>query len=150
MNSPFVLDSSVALSWLLPDENNAAADALLEQIVLQPVLAPALWLLETNNALLAVRRAGRIDQAMHERLRGHVAALPVEFDAAFSYATMEKVALLAARHGLSVYDAVYLELAARRSLPLATLDRALSSAARAENLTVLPDVPKRRSHDQPP
>ena len=141
MNYPYVLDSSVALSWLLPDESNAAADALVERIVLQPAVAPTLWLLEMNNALLTVRRAGRIDEAMHEQLRGHVAVLPVEFDVVYSnvtHATMAKAALLAVRHGLSMYDAVYLELAARRSLPLATLDRALSRAARAENLDVLP------------
>ncbi len=138
MNYPFVLDASVALSWLLPDESNAAADSLLDEVILQPALAPALWSFEMNNAVLAARRAGRIDETMHERLRGHVAVLPVEFDAIFSHATMEKAASLAMRHDLSVYDAVYLELAARRSLPLATLDRALANAARAERIAVLP------------
>ncbi|MCY3789515.1 MAG: type II toxin-antitoxin system VapC family toxin [Gemmatimonadetes bacterium] len=38
---------------------------------------------------------------------------------------------LADRHGLSVHDAAYLELAHRMRLPLATLDRALASAALA-------------------
>ena len=138
MNYRFVLDASVALSWLLPDETNEAADSLIDQVVLQPALAPVLWLLETNNALLVVRRAGRIDEAVHERLRSSLTVLPVEFDAILSHATMEKTALLAERHGLSIYDAVYLELAARRSLPLATLDRALANAARAERIAVLP------------
>jgi predicted nucleic acid-binding protein len=35
---------------------------------------------------------------------------------------------LAATHGLSVYDAAYLELAVRRALPLATRDAALLKA----------------------
>ena len=35
---------------------------------------------------------------------------------------------LAARFGLSAYDAAYLELALRRSLPLATLDDTLLAA----------------------
>jgi predicted nucleic acid-binding protein len=35
---------------------------------------------------------------------------------------------LAARHGLSAYDAAYLELALRRTLPVATLDEALQKA----------------------
>ena len=46
---------------------------------------------------------------------------------------------LARRHELSVYDAVYLEVALRRSLPLASLDRRLSQAATtsgAESLAV--------------
>ena len=37
---------------------------------------------------------------------------------------------LASQHGLSVYDASYLELGARRKLPLASRDTALASAAK--------------------
>ena len=140
MNYPFVLDASVALSWLLPDETNADADSLLDRVVIQPALAPALWPFEMNSAVLAARRAGRIDETMHEQLRSHVAVLPVEFDAIFSQAIMEKATFLAMRHDLSVYDAAYLELATRRSLPLATLDRALANAARAEKISVLPEA----------
>jgi predicted nucleic acid-binding protein len=36
-----------------------------------------------------------------------------------------------------VYDAAYLELAQRRGLPLATLDRELRAAATAENVILL-------------
>lgn len=36
---------------------------------------------------------------------------------------------LADHYGLTIYDATYLELARRRSLPLATLDAALRKAA---------------------
>ena len=42
----------------------------------------------------------------------------------------ETVIALADRHNLSVHDATYLELALRMRLPLATLDRALVTAAR--------------------
>jgi len=44
---------------------------------------------------------------------------------------------LATVQGLSAYDAAYLELAIARSLPLATLDRKLAAAARAEKVPVL-------------
>jgi len=43
---------------------------------------------------------------------------------------------LAAQHGLTTYDAAYLELAIRRGLPLATLDVSLARAARAEGVTL--------------
>ena len=36
---------------------------------------------------------------------------------------------LADRHGLTVYDAAYLDLALREGLPLASLDNALCKAA---------------------
>jgi predicted nucleic acid-binding protein len=44
---------------------------------------------------------------------------------------------LAERFALSAYDAAYLELAQRRSLPLATLNGDLRAAAAALGLTVL-------------
>jgi predicted nucleic acid-binding protein len=44
---------------------------------------------------------------------------------------------LAERHGLSFYDAVYLELAKRHTAPIATLDKALARAAEAEGLALI-------------
>jgi predicted nucleic acid-binding protein len=44
---------------------------------------------------------------------------------------------LADRFGLTTYDAAYLELANRRNLPLATLDRQLRDAAAALDIPVL-------------
>jgi hypothetical protein len=55
---------------------------------------------------------------------------------------------LARRHRLTVYDAAYLELTLREALPLATLHKALASAARAEGVSLIgtfsdspPDLP---------
>jgi predicted nucleic acid-binding protein len=45
---------------------------------------------------------------------------------------------LAGKHGLTSYDAAYLELALRRGLPLATRDRELRKAARSERVPLLP------------
>ncbi len=45
--------------------------------------------------------------------------------------------MLARRHRLTIYDAAYLELALRESLPLATLDQALAAAARSEGVEVI-------------
>ena len=44
---------------------------------------------------------------------------------------------LAARHGLTVYDAAYLQLVLDVDGELATCDRALAKAARAEDVTVI-------------
>jgi predicted nucleic acid-binding protein len=49
-------------------------------------------------------------------------------------------AMLAERHGSTVYDAAYLELALRRDLPLTTLDEALRTAAEQAGAVVLPRV----------
>ena len=45
---------------------------------------------------------------------------------------------LAREHGLSFYDALYLELAKRRKAPLATLDIQLARAATAERVELPP------------
>jgi predicted nucleic acid-binding protein len=52
---------------------------------------------------------------------------------------LEEAAVMALtrKHRLSVYDASYLELARRESFPLATLDKDLIRAARAENINLL-------------
>ena len=46
---------------------------------------------------------------------------------------------LAERHGLSFYDAIYLELAKRYTAALATLDKALARAAADEGLPLVCD-----------
>ena len=65
-----------------------------------------------------------------ERLRT-LGELPVWTD------TEPGVATAARRHGLSIYDAVYLELARRSDAPLATLDQAVSRATRAPGLVLI-------------
>ena len=47
------------------------------------------------------------------------------------------IAHLAFKHGLTTYDATYLALALAEGLPLATLDRQLAAAARAEKVPIL-------------
>jgi len=44
---------------------------------------------------------------------------------------------LARRHNLTAYDATYLDVALRRSLPLATRDRDLAAAAREAGVPLI-------------
>jgi predicted nucleic acid-binding protein len=63
--------------------------------------------------------------------------LPISIDAETGKKAWKETLTLADRHQLTVYDATYLELAMRLSLPLATLDRDLRKAAQSEGLTLL-------------
>jgi predicted nucleic acid-binding protein len=95
-------------------------------------LAPTLWAYEIRNSVLMGLRRQRIEE---EDAAAFLRSLPdlylrlVEpaFEATFD---------LAARHGLTFYDAAYLELALREQLPLASLDKELVRAAERVGLTI--------------
>ena len=125
----FVLDASVAACWLLDDEDDADANAALERLGQEDALVPQLWHIEIRNCLLVARRRRRLSgDDLRERLRA-LAGLPVRTDADFD---PDSSFALADRHGLSLYDALYLNLAQRRGIPLATLDKTLRGAAHSD------------------
>jgi predicted nucleic acid-binding protein len=133
----FVLDNSVALAWCFEDEQTPAVLAVLDRLVEGGASAPVIWPLEAANGLLMAERRGRVDGARRVALTGFLHRLPVLLDVATAYRAWDESLALAARHGLSVYDATYLELALRLGLPLATLDRDLRKAGAAHGIALL-------------
>ena len=132
--SPFVLDASVAAAWLLPDEESAVSDAARNRLVPDGAIVPQLWHLEIRNILLMSVRRRRISaQDMHDRLEA-LQELPISDDTS---ADLHVALTLAEAHHLTLYDAVYLELASRRNAALATLDKALAQAAAAEHVPLI-------------
>ena len=131
--SRFVLDASVAVAWLLDDEDEMRAAAALVRIETEAALVPQFWHLDVRNALLGAERRGRIRvDEVNERMRS-LGELPVRTDTEPQLGT---AFALARTHGLSMYDAVYLELAQRSDGPLATLDKALARAAGAAGIAL--------------
>jgi predicted nucleic acid-binding protein len=124
----FVIDASVALAWCFVDEASGDADDVLGRLERETALAPAHWPLEVANALRTAERRGRLDATDLPRLRALLAALPVEI-APVELTTAVGGVLEAARtYDLSAYDAAYLDLAAARAIPLATIDDRLRAA----------------------
>jgi predicted nucleic acid-binding protein len=124
-----ILDSSVAIAWCLTDESSEYAYAVLDRIVSSGAAAPAHWPLEVANAFLSAQRAGRLDEqglADASRLLG---ALQIEIAPVELTTALWGVSDAAREHGLTAYDAAYLELARFRGEPLATLDGPLRAAA---------------------
>lgn len=131
---PLVVDCSVLLAWSLADEDGNVAAEAIRRITETGAVVPQVWWYELRNALLMSERRGRIaPQQMAETL-ADFAALGIEMDSEHDEA---EILALARRHSLTVYDAAYLEVAFRRSLPLATLDRRLAQAAVAEGVAVI-------------
>lgn len=126
----FVADASVAIGWVHPAQATTQTAAMLDAMTEgATVEVPALWPLEVANALTVLVRRRKLTaperQTGLEWLRG----LPVRVDHEGASLAFSRLSELASAHQLTVYDAVYLELAQRRKLVLACKDGPLRSAA---------------------
>lgn len=132
----FVVDASITTCWLMPDESHARATVAFERLNDSDAVAPALWWFEARNGMVINERRGRISSIQLERACEFLNRLSVEID---REPDDKAILALARRHRLTVYDAAYLDVALRRSAPLATLDEALARAAVAEGVALVGD-----------
>lgn len=135
----FVVDASIALAWLLPDEETEKAEKVVILAKLSGAIAPALFPLEVANALRTNLRRGRIDVGYRDQALAQLDRAGVARDLeSYDPEILLKTVRLSDLHGLTVYDAAYLELAIRHDAPLGTLDDDLRRAAAAENVALHP------------
>jgi predicted nucleic acid-binding protein len=138
MSTGFVADSSVAVAWVVHTQSSPATNKLLSDVEAgTSFLVPALWMLEVANSLLILRRRRRIDSWEYERARQYLTDSNPVIDDKGPQLALGAVSELAEKQELSVYDAIYLELALRRGLPLATRDSALNKAAKRSGVPTL-------------
>jgi len=134
-----VLDSSTALAWLYQDEVNALAEAVRRRVIIAGAWVPGIWRLEVANGLRTGLRRRRIDQNYRDHALATLAMLNIRVDAETDKQAWSAALQLSDRFGLTSYDAAYLELARRRSLPVATFDTELRDAATSIGLAVIDD-----------
>ena len=132
-----VLDSSAALAWIYSDETTDAVRHVFEIVAEDGALVPALWRLEVANSLTVAVRRGRIDMPFRNAALADLALLDIAIDPHTDAHSWTTTLHLADRFRLTLYDAAYLELAHRRSLPLASLDEELRAAGRALGVALL-------------
>lgn len=131
----FVLDNSVLCGWFLANQADEYTEAIAARLLESEAVSPQLLQLEFVNVLRTGCRRGSIPIQKAREIVDQVAALPIRIDAAPpSPATLLALAL---RSDLSSYDALYLELALRLQLPIATRDGALAEAAWAAGVGVV-------------
>ena len=118
----------------MADEDEPTAIRAIGRVIETGGVVPRIWWYELRNALLMNERRGRITAQQVADTLADSAALGIEIDDRHDEAS---ILGLARQHGLSVYDAAYLEVASRRGLPLATLDQLLSTAAAANGIAVI-------------
>ena len=129
-----VIDASVAIAWCLRDRKGTSqADAVMERASAETVIVPGLFWHEVRSVLVVAERKKRIEadaaECHIERLR------TLRFVTDNDQDDRQTIAL-ARRHGLSGYDAAYLETAKRRGAKLATLDKKLTAAATEESVSI--------------
>lgn len=137
MSPVFVLDCSVTISWLFEEADTPALRTLRRRLVDEAALVPMHWHLEVANVLAIAERRGRYSTAEVSQLLSIVGRLSLETDGLPAAGAIDVLLPLCRAHGLTSYDAAYLELAMRRDLPLATLDEDLRTAASAAGVELL-------------
>ncbi|MFA6280830.1 MAG: type II toxin-antitoxin system VapC family toxin [Bdellovibrionales bacterium] len=136
--SGFVLDCSVAIAWVIEAEATAETDALMARASMGGVFVPELWPIETANVLLQAVKRKRLTEEQAQANRTMLGAMPIIVEEGMALRAWDEIMPLAQRENLTVYDAVYLDLAMRKRLPLASLDKALREAAGRNGIAVLP------------
>ena len=130
---PIVVDNSIVMSWCLADEIDDLAERAKQHVVVEGAVVPAIWWYELRNALLINERRGRLDAVDTDAILTDILQVPFMLDRDHDDHTL---VVLARQHSLSAYDAAYLEVALRRGLLLASLDRRLRQAADARGVVL--------------
>ena len=129
MSAAFIVDCSVAMAWLFADEATPGTAGLLDRLAGETALVPSWWFVEVTNVIAMAERKRRISPAQSAAFLGDLSRLDIESDGEAPTRAFAHLLPLCRAHQLTSYDAIYLDLAVRRDLPLATLDSALRKAA---------------------
>lgn len=127
----FVLDASVTLRWFLDRSQPPYAERVKESLLKGArAVVPAFWHLEMTNALAVAERRSILGSADIDKAVIDIEQLVFQaLDVDSAVASVRQSFMTARAFRLSAYDAVYLDLARRENLPLATLDDELRAAA---------------------
>lgn len=134
----FVLDVSVTMAWCFQDEASDETWALLDRLSADTAIVPGIWSAEVANVLLMAERRRRIDRAEGLAFVARLMALPIVVEETAPARMLGDILSIGRDTRLAAYDALYLDLAIRHGLPLATVDLALRTAARKMRVRVLP------------
>jgi predicted nucleic acid-binding protein len=127
--SRFVIDASVVLSWCFPDEDSALARHVADMFKRgDTAIAPSFWPHEVLNALLVGEKRKRISKDLTRSFLEDLSSLPIGLQQVPSAAVFDRLHRLSYEHGITSYDAAYLDLVLDSEAPLATLDEDLIRA----------------------
>ena len=133
-----VLDASLLMAWLVTEELPSADTGIYETFPHSVLLVPSHWPIEVSNALRSRMRAGQLSVAGFQTIIERFDLLTIDVQQPLELDEVMPLAHFALSHNLTSYDAAYVQLALGRNAPLATLDRAMRTAAAKLNIPLLP------------
>ena len=136
-----VLDASLMAAWLLGEQSFAYATGLESDLRNMPVTVPSHWPVEISNTLRTHLRAGRLSIVDFHSIMERLDVVTIHIQPSIDLDEIGPLAQFAVTHNLTTYDAAYVQLALQHNATLATLDRAMRSAATTLNIPLLPAAP---------
>jgi predicted nucleic acid-binding protein len=138
MSSPFVADCSIGIGWVHPTQATELTQRLLAEAKTgAPVHVPSIWHLEIANALLVAVRRKLMTESHRQAGLALLNQLKLVVDHETCNVAFSTISDLAVKNSLSAYDASYLELARRKSIPLGSRDEPLKAAAKKSGVKLL-------------
>jgi len=121
-----IVDASVALAFLLPDEKKTTVDSLFRSFVENKVkiLVPEIFYFEVFNGLRSAVIRKRIKAKLAEKLLRNFLNIQVKIKKIDWLANFQ----LALKENVSFYDAAYLSLSKKEKAPVLTLDKLMSKS----------------------
>ena len=137
MTPTLILDCSIVMAWCFNDESTPGTNQIQDRMANEAAVVPGLWYLEITNVLAMAEKRKRITPQGSQQFLQLLSILDIQVDDDAPRRAFNHLLPLCRTHGLTSYDAAYLDLSIRRQIPLATLDDALRKAATTLGLPVL-------------
>jgi predicted nucleic acid-binding protein len=133
-----VLDASLIVALILREANVPNGDAVYDALGGETLAVPAHWPAEIASALSVNHRRGRISAKNVAVAVEKLLVLKPTVDPAPPLADIPDLLQLTAAEQLTIYDAVYVQLAMKLDAMLATVDEAMRMSAKRHDISLLP------------
>jgi predicted nucleic acid-binding protein len=127
----------MAMAWFFEDKTTDRTRRVQDTLTSSRAIVPPLWATEVANVIALAEKKGRTDPALRRRWLEILISFPIDMIPYTNGEIFNRVIPLAIKEGLTVYDAVYLDLALQKRVALATFDATLASAAQRNGILVL-------------
>lgn len=135
MRNAVVVDASIAIKWILEEEDSDRADTLLTEWIDKgmQILAPDLLAYELTNALYRKVRKGEISLDRAKEALIEISLTEIEFEFSSEFALSTRAIEVANHFSLpATYDSHYLALAERKECELWTADLRLWNSVKGK------------------